>query len=241
MGKALTITPKQIAIAIAVVVLVAWIGTCQWRAAEERRRDEEIATAEGLAQVVSTTFAGRTDLNVSNISGTIDVTSVHRGTFFDSKLKSVLPYSVDYFVDLSGLGADDARFDPATRTLFVEIPNVRIAEPNIDLTKGKVGEAEGFWVSRQASASLIRRAVKLTREKADENARKPEHLNRAKDEARRRIAALLEVPVKASRFQNVKVVARFAGEAADDPSYLDRSLSYNQAMEEARRRREGSR
>jgi hypothetical protein len=107
MDKNLRITPKQIAIALVVFVLVAWVATCQWRASEERRRDEEIATAEGLAQVVSSTFAGRTDLKVSNVSGTIDVTSVNHGTIFNSKMKATLPYSVDYFVDLSGLAADE--------------------------------------------------------------------------------------------------------------------------------------
>ncbi len=234
MAQKLKVTPKQILIAVAVIVLVIWVATCQWRAAEERRRDEEIATAEGLAQVVSTTFAGRTDLKVSNVSGTIDVTSVDRGTIFASELKATLPYSVDYFVDLSGLGTEDARYDPASRTLVVEIPDVRIAQPNIDLTKGRVGQAEGFWVSRRASANLVNRALRLTNEKANQNARKPEYVERARQEARNRIGALLETPLKAAGFENVKVVARFAGEEdGADPSYIDLSTPYNEAIEGA--------
>lgn len=238
MDNKLTFTPKHAIIAILVIALVALVATCQWRAAEERRRAEEIATAEGLAQVVTSTFAGRTDLKVSNVSGVIDVTSVNHGAIFDSRMKATLPYSVDYFVDLSRLGPDDARYDPATRTLLVEIPDVRIAEPNIDLTKGTVGEAEGFWVSREASANLVKRALNLTRAKADQNARKPEYQNRANDEARARVASLLEVPLKTTRFDDVKVVVRFASEGGkDDPSYLDLSTPYNQAIAEAERRR----
>lgn len=225
-------------VAAIVLVLVLAVATCQWRAAEERRRDEEIATAEGLAQVVSSTFAGRTDLKVSNVSGTIDVTSVNRGTIFDSRLNATLPYSVDYFVDLSRLGRDDARYDPASKTLLIEVPDVRVAEPHIDLTKGKVGEAEGFWVSRRASANLVSRSLKLTREKAYQNAREPENLERAKQEARTRIAALLEVPLKTTRFEDVNVVVRFAGEEPKaDPSYLDLSTPYDEAIAEAQRRR----
>lgn len=238
MEKTLKFTRKQLAIVGAVIALVLFVATCQWRAAEERRRTEEIATAEGLAQVVSTTFAGRTDLKVSNIKGAIDVTSVNRGSIFDSTLKATLPYSVDYFVDLSGLGPDDARYDPASRTLLIEIPDVRIAEPNVDLTKGKVGEAEGFWVSRRASANLVRRALNLTHEKANQNARKPEYVNRAKEEARDRVATLLEVPLNTTQFDDVDVVVRFPGEAkGSDPSYLDLSATYNEAIAEARRRR----
>lgn len=238
MEKTLTITRKQFAIAAAVLALVLAVATCQWRAAEERRQAEEIATAEGLAQLVSATFAGRTDLKVSSITGTIDVTSVNRGAIFDSKLKGTLPYSVDYFVDLSALGADDARYYPASRTLLIEIPDVRIAEPNIDLTRGKVGDAEGFWVSRRASANLVRRALNLTREKADETARKPEYVNRARNEAKERVSALLEVPLQATRFEDVDVVVRFPGESkGSDPSYLDLSTPYKEAIAEAQRRR----
>ena len=76
------LTPKQIVLAAVILVLILLAATYQWRAAEERRRDEEIATAEGIAQVLTATFAGRTDLKVSNISGTIDVTSVDRGPIF---------------------------------------------------------------------------------------------------------------------------------------------------------------
>ena len=134
----MTFTPKRVGLAIAALVLVLLLASWQWRAAEERRRDEEIATAEGLARVLTATFAGRTDLKVSNISGTIDVTSVDRGPIFSSEQRATLPFSVDYYVDLSKVDADDARYDPRSRTLTVEVPPVRIAEPNIDLTKGKV-------------------------------------------------------------------------------------------------------
>ena len=242
MEKVLKITPKQLIIALAVTILIVLVASWQWRAAEEQKREEEIATAEGLAQVVSTTFEGRTDLKVSNIRGSIDVTSVNRGTIFNSALDATLPYSVDYFVDLSGLGPDNARYDPATRTLFMDIPDVRIAEPNIDLTKGKVGEAEGILVSRRASANLVNRALKLTRAKADQNARMPENLGRARQEARARTAALLEVPLSSAGLDDIEVVVRLAGDARkDDPSYLDLSATYEQAIEEARKRRAGER
>ena len=46
------------------------------------------------------------------------------------------------------------------------------------------------------------------------------------------------MPLKAAGFENAKVVARFAGEeGAADPSYLDQSTPYNEAIEEAQRRR----
>lgn len=230
-------TPKQIVPAAVILVLILLAVTYQWRAAEERRRDEEIATAEGIAQVLTATFAGRTDLKVSNISGTIDVTSVDRGPIFSSEQRATLPFSVDYYVDLSKVDLGDTRYNPQSRTLRIEVPPVRIAEPNIDLTRGKVGTAEGFWVSRRASADLIRRGLTLTRTQAAQTAAKPENVERAREEARQRIQALLKLPLEAAGHDDVSIAVRFAGEPGDDPSYLDASLTYNEAIAEARRRR----
>lgn len=230
-------TPKQVALAAGVLVLLLLVATWQWRVAEERRRDEEIATAEGIARVLTATFAGRTDLKVSNISGTIDVTSVDRGPIFSSEQRATLPFSVDYYVDLSQVDLGDTRYNPQSRTLTIEVPSVRIAEPNIDLTKGRVGTAEGFWVSRRASADLIRRGLTLTRTQAAQTAARPENIQRARDEARRRIQALLKLPLEGAGHDDVSIAVRFAGEPGGDPSYLDASVTYNEAIAEARRRR----
>ena len=230
-------TPKQIVLAAVILVLILLAATYQWRAAEERRRDEEIATAEGIAQVLTATFAGRTDLKVSNISGTIDVTSVDRGPIFSSEQRATLPFSVDYYVDLSKVDLGDTRYNSQSRTLRIEVPPVRIADPNIDLTRGKVGTAEGFWVSRRASADLIRRGLTLTRTQAAQTAAKPENIQRAREEARQRIQALLKLPLEAAGHDDVSIAVRIAGEPGDDPSYLDASVTYNEAIAEARRRR----
>jgi hypothetical protein len=49
------------------------------------------------------------------------------------------------------------------------------------------------------------------------------------------------MPLQAAGIGDAKVDARFADEpeGGADPSYLDRSLTYKQAMEEARKRRAG--
>ena len=85
-----------------------------------------------------------------------------------------------------------------------------------------MAQAEGFWVSRRASANLVNRALRLTNEKAKQNARKPEYVERARQEARNRIGALLETPLKAAGFEDVKVVARFAGEEGRCRPFLHR-------------------
>ena len=62
----------------------------------------------------------------------------------------------------------------------------------------------------------------------------------ARQAARAAVERSFAMPLVAAGFKDAKVVARFATEGTQDPSYIDRSLSYNQAMEDARKRREGS-
>lgn len=237
MDKKLKITPKQLVMAAAVVILILLVATCQWRAAEERRREEEIATAEGIAQVLTAAFAGRTDLKVGDLKGTIDVTSVSRGFIFDSKQTATLPFSVDYFLDLSKLNPRDARFDQESRTLFVALPDVRVAPANVDWTKGKIGKAEGFWVSRGASANLVRRALVLTQRQAEKTANSPENLQKAREEARTRVQSLLEFPFNAVGQDSVRVFVHFPGEGFRNSERWDVSRSIAEVLEERQRAR----
>lgn len=230
---------KSIVIFTIIVILAALLGTCAWQAREENRRDEEIATAEGLARIIGTTFTGTTDLRVAVLKGTIDVTSIDRGPIFDSKLKATLPASVDYFVDLSAMSLAQVRFDQTTRTLFVEVPDVRIAEPNINLAKGKLGDIEGWWASRRASAALVNRAVKLANQKATEESAKPEFIEKARAEGRRRISHLLQLPLAASGMGSVRAVVRYPSDAGKIDERWDESRSIQDVLDEAQQRRSG--
>jgi hypothetical protein len=63
----------------------------------------------------------------------------------------------------------------------------------------------------------------------------------ARDSARRAIERSFAMPLNAAGFGNAKVVARFASEEqSDDPTYIDQSRSYNEVLEEARRKRQGT-
>ncbi len=237
MDDRLTISKKTLAAILAVALLVALVVAWQWRSAEEKRRAEEIATAQGIAQVLTSTFAGKTDLKVASVNGTIDVTSVNQGTLFSSKLNGTLPFAVDYFVDLSGLTLDDAKFDPATKRLLVTIPDVRVADPNIDLAKGSMGNAQGWWVSRQASQALVTRSVKLADAQAEATAKEPANIARARDEGRQRVAHLLELPLEASGVEGVTVEVRYASEGKPSDERWDVSRSIQEVLDEARANR----
>ena len=54
---------------------------------------------------------------------------------------------------------------------------------------------------------------------------------------RRAVERSFAMPLVAAGFKDAKVVARFPTDGTDDPSYLDLSTPYNQAIEQAERLR----
>ena len=156
----------------------------------------------------------------------------------------ILPGDVRYEVDLAKLQPDDVRWDSGSNTLRVRLPDIEIAGPEVDLAAareygdGKLlttifgGEERLDQANRAAAVGDLRKQAQ---------AEVPMRL--ARESARRAIERSFAMPLMAAGFADAKVVARFGGEEEGaDPSYLDRSISYNQAVEEARRRRaaEGS-
>lgn len=157
----------------------------------------------------------------------------------------ILPGNVRYEVDLSRLQPKDVVWNARSETLEVRIPDIEIAGPEVDLNAAREYGSGGVLatltnVETQLDSANRARAVADLRKQAQ--AEVPMRL--ARDSARQAIERSFAMPLKAAGFENAKVVARFAGEeGARDPSYLDLSTPYNEAIAEARRRRaaEGNR
>ena len=174
----------------------------------------------------------------------VSVTSSRQSRLgFSAERTLILPGDVRYEVDLSRLQPNDVRWNGDNSTLSVRIPDIEIAGPQVDLAsareygEGKLlttifgGEEQLDQANRAAAVGDLR---KLAR------AELPMRL--AREAARQAIERSFGMPLKAAGFGDAKVVARFASEEdAADPSYIDRSRSYNEVLEEARRKREGTR
>jgi hypothetical protein len=151
----------------------------------------------------------------------------------------ILPGNVRYEVDLSQLQPDDVRWDAGSQTLSVRIPDIEIAGPEVDLGAAREYGSGGVLANltnaeTQLDEANRARAVSDLRKQAQ--AELPMRL--ARNAARQAIERSFSLPLKAAGFGNAKVVARFAGEeGTPDPSYLDQSTPYNEAIAEARRRR----
>ena len=195
---------------LVVIAAVLLAGYFLWSRDQKRQRAEELAQAQGLVKVLSATFRKQNALKVGEVEGAFDVASIDPGQvpILRSAQKVKLPYSIGYSVDLSGMGADDYRWDKDSRTLVVEAPDVTIGRPNIDEARRQTLSTQGLFVTRGAADNLSRRAAQQANRAATTEAAKPVHIERARENARRTIAAMLETPLELSGMGEVKVVVR---------------------------------
>ncbi len=174
----------------------------------------------------------------------VSVTSSRQSRLgFSAERTLILPGDVRYEVDLSKLQPDDVRWDEGSTTLRVRIPDIEIAGPQVDLASAReYGDGRLLTTIFGGEEQLDRanRAAAVADLRKQAMAELPMRL--ARNSARQAIERSFAMPLQAAGFDNVKVNARFASEEnAEDPSYIEQSRSYNEVLEEARRKREGTR
>ena len=169
----------------------------------------------------------------------VSVTSARQSQFgLSAERTLILPGDVRYELDLSKLTQDDVRWDGDTNTLSVRLPDVEISGPDVNLTQAREYGSGGLLaavtnVEGRLDQANRARAVADLRSQAQGEV--PMRL--ARQAARQAVERSFALPLRAAGFENARVIARFPGEAEEEPSYLDVSASYNEAIEEARRRR----
>lgn len=177
---------------------------------------------------------------VAFVARYVSVTSSRQSRLgFSAERTLILPGDVRYEVDLSKLRQEDVRWDSGSRTLHVRVPDIEIAGPEVDLAAAREygdGELLTTIFGGEERLDQANRAGAVADLRKQAQGEVPMRL--ARDAARRAIESSFALPLRAAGFGDARVVARFAAEEAGrDPSYIDQSLSYNEAIAEARRRR----
>ena len=157
---------------------------------------------------------------------------------FTTERTLILPGDVRYEVDLAKLQPNDVTWDASSKTLRVKLPEVEIAGPDVDLSSAREYGAGGVLstltnADQQLDQANRNAAVADLRKQA--SAEVPMKL--ARQAARQAIERSFAMPLTAAGFDDVKVVVRFPTEGTDDPSYLDLSTPYEEALKEAERLR----
>jgi hypothetical protein len=160
------------------------------------------------------------------------------GGLVSSERTLILPGDVRYELDLSKLQQKDVAWDASAHTLRVRLPEVEIAGPDVDINAVKEYGGGGVLsvltnANQQLDQANRARAVADLRKQA--MGAVPMRL--AHQAARAAVERSFAMPLAAAGYKDVKVVARFPTEGDDEPSYLDLSTPYEDAIKEAERRR----
>ncbi|MFL6766256.1 MAG: DUF4230 domain-containing protein [Sphingomicrobium sp.] len=169
----------------------------------------------------------------------VSVTTTEESRFgFSAKRTLILPGDVRYELDLSKLQPKDVTWDSSTRTLKVQLPEIEIAGPDVDLTAAQE-YGQGGILSALTNANQQLDAANRAKAVADlrKQAQGAMQMRLAHQAARAAIERSFAMPLLAAGFKDVKVVARFPTEGSDEASYLDLSTPYDEAIKEAERRK----
>ena len=169
----------------------------------------------------------------------VSVTSSKTSRFgFSAERTLILPGDVRYELDLAKLQPSDVTWDGSSNTLQVRLPELEIAGPDVDLSSAREygeGGVLGALTNAEQGLDQANRNAAVSDLRKQASAEVPMRL--AREAARQAVERSFAMPLMAAGFDDVKVVARFPTEGANDASYLDRSTPYEEAIKEAERRR----
>ena len=222
---------------IGLIVVLVLVGKVAYDRATDAYVVERADDGRAVTQVVRATFSRASTLKVGSLSGSVQATAS------DARLGGVLktdrvvkaPFSVDYFLDVSRLSGSDYRFDPVTRTLIVDAPDVTVGQANVDEARRTLSETRGVFVTRGAMDALSQRVSAAAQGSAQAEARKPERLAQARDNARRALRELLAPPLAAAGVADPRIVVTFPYERTDRTRQdWDRSRTPEQVLANTR-------
>lgn len=225
-----SIATAAIGLAVAFAIVLASVAGYRWW--NDRHVVETDDSGLAVAQVVAATLHTSAELRVSRLSGTVQATGATSRLWGWLKSTRVVkaPFEVDYFVDVRGLDTGDFRYDPARRTLAVEVPDVVAGRPNIDHARVTLDETTGVYVSRDAMVELQRRVAGTASNVVAERAGDPENMRKARENGRAAIARLFGGALGAAGLP-VRVEVRYAGEARPaDGEHWDVSRSLEDVL-----------
>lgn len=234
------LSPGQLvggALALALLVLAAFGGKALYdRYTEDYVVTRQVDDGRAVTQVIRATFARASALKVGSLNGSVQATASDRRfaglLTADRVIKA--PFSVDYFIDVSRLGEADYRYDPNTRTLVVDAPDVTVGAPNVDEARRTLSQTRGLFVTRGAFEQLSQRVSLAAQTSAATEANKPERIAQARDNARRALRALLEAPLAAAGVTDARVLVTFPYERRGPAERWDVSRTPEQVLANSR-------
>lgn len=202
--------PRMLLIA-ACLAMIGFVGLLAYQRYNEDYVVSEEAGGAAVTRLVTARLSGMSNLKVAELSGTIQSTATDVRGFGWLRSNQVvkMPYSVDYFVDVSRIDSDDVEWNQATRTLIVSAPDVTVARANTDEGRRTLVRTSGIFVTRKAGEELSRRISQNAQVKASSEASSPQRMAQAREHARRAVSAIMTTPLGTLGYGDARVIVTF--------------------------------
>ena len=209
-----TASRRRILALAVVLAAVGLFGYLAYQRYDERYVVEQEEDGAAVTKLVTARLSGMSNLKVAELSGTVQSTAsdVRGFGWLRSDQVVKMPFSVDYFVDVSRIGAGDVEWVEESRTLIVNAPDVVVARPNTDEGQRSLVRTRGMFVTREAGEELGRRTSLNAQRKAGAEASSPERMAQAREHARRALSNLMSAPLEALGYGDARVIVTFPPE-----------------------------
>jgi len=214
--------PVNRSVAILVLAVVALLGLFAWSQYRARMEAERTLGLEA-SRVVAEHFSKAAAVKVGTLSGRTVAKGTNEGFLglVKSEQTTTIPFTVDYFVDVTRIDKGSYRWNPERKTLTVDIPDVTVAKPNIDETSARSRQS-GLYISRQASLDLARQTSERAAARSREAAQKAENMQKARENAKAVVARMAQGPLAAAGLGEVRVEVSFPWERKDRSVPMER-------------------
>ncbi|MGW8202090.1 DUF4230 domain-containing protein [Sphingomonas bisphenolicum] len=205
-------------------LLILFVGAAMLVGWQRYDRDYVVAVEDdgsAVTKIIAEKIAGASDLRVSRLNGTVQSTAqdVRGFGWLKSDQLVKMPYSVDYFVDLSGLSARDLEWNEKSRTLIVNAPDVTPDKPNVDEARRTLVRTSGLFVTRAAGEALSRKVSAHAQARAEASARSPERMAQAREYGRGAVSKIMSAPLAAMGFGDARVIVTFPAERRSEDQW----------------------
>ena len=221
---------------VLILLLAAAVLTAGFVYLQRRRAaDAEWRAGIDATRIIDIAFDRTSELRVSQLHGTMLTRTEAAGCagLCHGVQLTRAPVSVGYVIDLRHLPPSALRWNAADRVMFVELPDVTIDAPNIDMARAEVRQ-QGMWISRSMGQAMQSRAATNLAQKAQATAHDPANILRARAAAREAVRRLIAAPLAAAGLPSVSVKVRLAGDPVPDNRQWDVSRSIADVLADPR-------
>ena len=190
-----------------------------------------------IANASLTNLQEQNRLTVFSASYNATVTTTLTKLGLSARKTLIMPGTVRYELDLAKLGAEDVRWDARDDTLYVEIPAIEIARPEVHIDQIQTYDDGGISMALTDAENVLDQANrKKGVEELAKQAENPVQIRLAREAARRAVRHNFAIPLQAAGVE-AKIDAFFPYERSRYKERWDYSRPIRAVLAEQQKKR----